>query len=201
MTGLDAIVAKIINDAQTSADARIASANERAQQIRADRRQISENRRELRLNSAADQVKRIEMRGLSSAKNENRALFLEKRNQLIDYVLTEALASLSDTPAHETFDIIKSKVLSCPIDQPASLILSEKDLKRVPKDFTEGLSQRTLFPVTIQPDPGSFTFGCIVVCGEVEYDYSAEGMLYERRDELRDRINRILFREESTGAN
>ncbi len=201
MTGLEAIIAKIINDAQTSADARIASANERAQQIRADRRQISENRREIRLNATAEQIKRIELRGQSSAKNESRALLLEKKNQLIDHVLTEALASLADTPAHVAFESIKSKVLACPIDQPATLILSEKDLNRIPKDFTEELSQQMRFPVSIQSDPGPFTFGCVVVCGEIEYDYSAEGMLYERRDELRDRINRILFSEESQGAN
>ena len=188
MTGLDAILAQIT------------VANEGAQKILCERTLAAETLSKQRLEAAAEQAKRIEIRGQSAAKNERRSRFLTERNRMIDEVLKQSLASLENTSSQEAFEQIEAYVLSCPIDQPVSLILSTGDVKRIPADFTEKLSEKLAFPITVNATPGKFTFGCVVVCGEVEYDGTAEGILYGRRDELRDLVNQILFSEESIGA-
>lgn len=200
MTGLDAILAQIITDANTQAEAKVNVANERAQIILSERTLAAETLSKHRLEAAAEQAKRIEIRGQSAAKNEKRSRFLTERNRMIDEVLKQSLASLANTSSQEAFEQIEAYVLSCPIDQPASLILSTGDVERIPDGFTEKLSEMLAFPITVNAAPGKFTFGCVVVCGEVEYDGTAEGILYSRRDELRDLVNQILFPEEPIGA-
>lgn len=196
MTGLDAILAKIISDANIAAEMRITAANESAQKIQAEQVQKAEAHRTVLLESASLQAKQIENRGYSAAKTNQRNLLLAERNLMIDDVLQQALASLSSASTEESFGQIEAYSLACPIDQPATLILSARDLERMPADFPKNLSEKLAFPITVREKPGVFTFGCVVVCGEVEYDGTAEGILYDQRDKLRDLVNKTLFAEE-----
>ena len=70
----------------------------------------------------------------------------------------------------------------------------------MPQDYAADLSAGLPAPVTVRPEPGDFSFGCIVVCGEIEYNGTAEGLMYEHRDEIRDLVYRILFSDEAKGA-
>ena len=200
MAGLDTIVDRIIEDAKAQAAIRIAAAKERASEIEDAHLQKAADTRALRLKDAAGQAERIRSRGDSAAKTALRNALLTERNRLIDEAILSAFQSLSEATAIEAFTQIASFAAGCPIDRPSTLILSARDLGRMPQGFAEKLSADLPFPVTVRPEPGNFTFGCVVVCGEIEYNGTAEGLMYERRDELRDLVFRILFANETKGA-
>ena len=200
MAGLDTIVDRIIEDAKAQAAIRIAAAKERASEIEDAHLLKAADTRAMRLKDAAGQAERIRFRGDSAAKTALRNALLNERNRLIGEAVQAAYQSLAELPPETAFGQIAAFAASCPIDRPSTLILSAKDLERVPRDFAEKLSAGLPWPVTIRPEPGDFTFGCVVVCGEIEYNGTAEGLMYERRDEIRDLVNRILFSDESKGA-
>ena len=200
MAGLDTIVDRIIEDAKAQAAIRIAAAKEHAAAVEDRHLLKAADTRAMRLKDAAGQAERIRSRSESAAKTALRNALLTERNRLIDEAVLSAFQSLSEVPANEAFAQIASFAAGCLIDRPSTLILSARDLERMPQGFAEKLSADLPFPVTVRPEPGNFTFGCVVVCGEIEYNGTAEGLMYERRDELRDLVFRILFANETKGA-
>lgn len=193
MTGLEAILNKIIEDAEATAASRVNAARNRASLIESEHLAKAESNRMARLADAASQAERLQARGHSAAKTALRNALLAERNLVINEVIDEAFRSLSEVPAEEAFDQITSYVVGCPAESDVTVILSATDLARMPADFAGVLSAKTNKTVTIRPEPGVFRFGCVVVAGEIEYNGTAEGILYDRRDELRDLVYRILF--------
>lgn len=200
MTGLDTIVDRITEDSKAQAALKIAAAKERAAGIEEEHLQKAAANRALRLAEAEKQAARIRSRGESAAKTSLRNALLTERNRLIDETVRAAYESLPDVPSEESFAQIRAFVTSCPLDRPSTLILSSRDLGRMPQDYAADLSAGLPAPVTVRPEPGDFSFGCIVVCGEIEYNGTAEGLMYEHRDEIRDLVYRILFSDEVKGA-
>lgn len=200
MTGLDTIVERILEDSKAQAAIKIEAAKLHAAGIEEEHLRKAAANRAARLDDAAKQSGRIQSRGESAAKTALRNALLTERNRLIDEVIEAAYQSLSDVPAEVAFAQIASFVAGCPIDRPSTLILSARDLVRMPECFANTLSAGLPYPVTIRPEPGDFTFGCVVVCGEIEYTGTAESLMYERRDEIRDLVFRILFAAPVKGA-
>ncbi len=199
MTGLEAIIKKIIEDAESAAASRLHAANNRASQIESEHLAKATENRSARLADAASQAERLEARGQSAAKTALRNALLAERNLIINEVIDEAFRSLSEVPAEEAFDQITAYVTGCPTESAVTVILSAADLARMPADFADVLSAKKNQTVTIRPEPGVFRFGCVVVAGEIEYNGTAEGILYDRRDELRDLVYKILFADPAEG--
>ena len=199
MTGLDAILAKIIEDAEQLAASRRASAGDRAALLESEHIQRATQAGAARSADAEKQAQKIRARGQSTAKTYLRNAALAERNRLIDEVIEQAFQSLADVSAQDAFARIESFAKSCPIDCPAILILCARDLERLPVDFAARMSAAIAQPITVRPEPGDFSFGCVVVIGEVEYNGTAEGILYDRRDEMRDKVNAILFANSAEG--
>ena len=200
MAGLDTIVDRIIEDSKAQAALKITAAKERAAAIEEEHLRKASAARTERLADAERQAARIRSRGESAAKTTLRNALLTERNRLIDEAAASAYRSLSDVPAEEAFGQITAFAASCPIDRPSTLILSSRDLGRMPQGYAEDLSAGLSYPVTVRPEPGDFSFGCIVVCGDIEYNGTAEGLMYEHRDEIRDLVYRILFSDDTKGA-
>lgn len=200
MAGLDTIVDRIIEDSKAQAALKIAAAKERAAGIEDAHLQKASANRTQRLADAEKQAARIRSRGESAARTALRNALLTERNRLIDETVRAAFESLADAPPEEVFGQIRAFVASCPLDCPSTLILTARELGRMPQGFAEDLSAGLPYPVTVGPEPGTFTFGCVVVCGEIEYNGTAEGLMYEHRDEIRDLVYRILFSDEIKGA-
>lgn len=200
MAGLDTIVDRIIEDAKAQAAIRIAAAKEHAAAVEDAHLIKAADTRAMRLKGAAGQAERIRSRSESAAKTALRNALLTERNRLIDEAVRDAYQSLSELPAETAFAQILAFAESCPIDRPSTLILSARDLGRMPSGFAEKLSAALPQPVTVRPKPGDFTSGCVIVCGDIEYNGTAEGLMYERRDEIRDLVCRILFPDEDKGA-
>lgn len=200
MSGFEKILAKIESDAESNAALILAEAEIAASRIIEERMLVSQKRETERLENANISANVILTRGKAAAEAERKRMLLAERNRILNLVLSSALEDLRSLPAEKAFEGIRSFVASCPLTGDAEVILSTNDLTRMPKDFEESLSACVGVHVTVRKTPGDFSFGCIVTSGEIEYNGTAEGILYDRRDELRDIANRILFANSTMGV-
>ena len=200
MSGFEKILAKIESDAESNAALILAEAEIAASRIIEERMLVSQKREAERLETANVSANAILSRGKAAAEAERKRMLLAERNRLLNLVLSSALENLQSLPAETAFETIRSFVVACPLTENAEITLSQNDLTRIPKNFEEDLSASVGVNVAIRKTPGDFSFGCIVSSGEIEYNGTAEGILYDRRDELRDIANRILFANSTTGV-
>jgi len=195
MSGLDKILSKILADAQAKGQLEIAEAQRKADVFLAGDSADAADLAEKRVAGAkADAQAHID-RSRSAAKLQTRRLLLQERNQIIDEVLADVKDSVSKLPDPEYFAMLKRFVLAHAQKDPGVLVLNKRDLSRLPDKFAASLSRELPMPLTISDTPGEFDAGCVLIFGEVEYNGTIDALINEKKDELRDLLNRELFAE------
>lgn len=193
MSGLDKILSTILADAKAKGDLEIAEAQRKADVFlaadAADAAVMAENR----ITGAKFEAQSHIDRSRSAAKLQTRRLLLQERNLIIDEVLAEVKDSVSALPNPEYFAMVKRFVLAHAQNEPGVLVLNKRDLSRLPVGFAASLSGELPQPVTISGTAGEFAAGCVLIFGEVEYNGTLDALINEKKDELRDLLNKELF--------
>jgi len=193
MSGLDKIISKIISDAQARAEFIINEANTRAAAIREQAAADASFEGERRIAAANADALAYAAQSHSAAGLETRRRLLSERNLIIDQILSEVKDSICSLPEEEYFLILKNYILSHPQNEPGIIVLNKRDLSRLPADFISSLSKGRQAPLTVSETPGNFDAGCVLIYGEVEYNGTISALINEKKDELRDLLNRELF--------
>ncbi|NLT10976.1 MAG: hypothetical protein GXY06_00965 [Clostridiaceae bacterium] len=199
MSSLDLITNKIISDANASAASRIERANEEARLI-FERKAAAATLECERLRAEADiNLERLRFKSESAAKALSGKRMLTEKGRLIDDCILKAREIIVNMSTEEAFHMISKFVGQSLIGvhQPATLILSENDLKRMPSNFIEKLASDIGTAIMLSDQPGNFDAGCIVKCELVEYNGTPDALIREHLDQLSDTIGAILFSDES----
>lgn len=195
MSGLDKILSKILADAQAAGELELSAARNRAAEILAADAAEAAEQVEKRISKAKSEAQALAERSESAAKLQTRRSLLQERNRIIDDVLGDVRLSVLSLPDQDYFKMLEHFVLSHAQKDPGMLILNKRDLARLPEGFAELLSSELPAPVTISDTPGDFDAGCVLIYGEVEYNGTLDALIYEKKDELRDLLNKELFAE------
>ena len=195
MSGLDKILAKILADAKAKGELEIAEAQKKAAVYIAGDAADASELAEIRVVSAKAEAQSHIERSRSAAKLQTRRLLLQERNQIIDEVLADVKDSVYKLPDPEYFAMLQRFVLAHAQKDPGVLVLNRRDLSRLPEGFAASLSRELSMPLTISDTPGEFDAGCVLIFGEVEYNGTLDAIVSEKKDELRDLLNRELFAE------
>jgi len=195
MSGLDKILSTILADAQAKGELEIAEAQKKADVFLAGDAADAAVLAQKHADGAKTDAQLHIARSRSAAKLQTRRLLLQERNQIIDEVLADVKDSVCNLPDPEYFAMLRNFVLAHAQKDPGVLVLNKRDLSRLPDGFASSLSQELSIPLTISETPGEFDAGCVLIFGEVEYNGTLDALVNEKKDELRDLLNKELFAE------
>ncbi|MBN1891223.1 MAG: V-type ATP synthase subunit E [Clostridiales bacterium] len=197
MSGLESILEKITEDANTSAQARIKRAEEDANAYLSRKREEAAAEAEQLIAAEEESLELFAAKSRSSAESEAKKRLLRERVVLIDEVLQRARERVISLPVDERFVMIERFVRShaSELTDGCELILNARDIASVPKNFSERLASIFSGGIRISEHPGHFEAGCILKCGFIEYNGTVDAVINDRLDEIRDLINQHLFDE------
>lgn len=160
---------RIIADAQHRADTQAAAVAEKTAQKRAQLETSSQSRAQLARRNA----------------------LLKQRRKEIDTTVEELEAYLLGLGDNEYFEALY-RLAAKLRGKSGELFLSKKDLKRLPKNFTERMEAAGV-DASVSQTPADITGGFILKCGDVEENMEFAAIISAGRDEIEDLINRELF--------
>lgn len=196
MTGLDTILESIRKDGQESADVILQKAKQEADEISARGLEDAQLRREEILRDAPQQAQDAADRVLSSAHREQRRILLTARQALIQETLEAAESSLFDLPDEEYFTVLLGLAAKRALPQKGELVLGSRDFARMPANFAkklqEALPQGAELTVVEKPNP-AIDGGFLLLYGGIEENCTFRALFDDKREELQDLTNQILF--------
>lgn len=196
MTGLEKILKAIEDDADALVEKILSEAKAVADEItEAAKKEAEKKCLEIASKSEMD-VQAALSRAQSAASLIERKTILDAKQQLINDVIAKAkdkLTTLSDSEYTETIIRMVKKNAH---NTSGTIVFSEADKKRLPKDFDtmlkKALEDKDGASLTISENNTKHS-GFVLIYGEIEENCTFEALFATAKDELQDRVNEILF--------
>ncbi len=195
MSGLEAILEKIITDAEKVAQRLLADAKAEADLLAVQGLEDSRRQEEAILEMARQEAFQIEKRANSTAAQKAKQQILAAKVTLIEETLEAVSEALINLPPQDYFEMLKDFIRRHHEPKPATVVLTQRDQDRLPADFTASLETELGTPVAISSTPGNFKAGVVLLYGDIEYNGSVEALINENREKLKDLLNQKLFGE------
>ena len=196
MAGIDKITKEIELEADKEA-ASIVSAAEAAAQAARDK---ANQERDAYISAADEKLSRKlaeeNKKTQSQCEQAEKLILLETKQFLIDDILRKAKVKLLIQGKEDYFDtLLKILEKSVQADK-GELMLSEKDMGRVPSDFESKanvVATKKGGTVVLSKNTVDIEGGFILKYGNIEINSSFDAIFDENRDELMDIVNGILW--------
>ena len=190
MAGLDKMKSQILNEAKAAADAKTAKANAEAEDI------LSQAKAEAEKRQSSISQKSASERVVSSIDLQRRTKILGAKQEMIAAVLDKAYETVAGLGDKEYFELILKMLGKYALSQEGEIFFSANDLKRMPTGFEQDAQQKA------QANGGSLKVsrkgmnienGFVLVYGGIEENCTLRAMFDAKRDELADKVHRMLF--------
>ena len=196
MSGLDKIKSQILDEANHSAEAKIAEANEKAEQMLSEAKAEAEAEVSRISAKSREAIAVYEDRVKSSGEMQRKQAILQAKQEVIADVLNKAYEKVraQDTAAY--FEMIRKMLEK--YAQPGDGIISfnAEDLKRMPKGFEaeiEKAAKEKGGSLKLSEEPKDMDGGFILVYGGVEENCTIRAMFDAKRGHLFDKVHEVLF--------
>lgn len=136
--------------------------------------------------------KQINNASKSRCELEIRNTILRKRRSEIDKTFDELQSYLVNLSDDEYFGFMYKLAETLDVES-GTVLLNQKDLNRLPGDFTEKF-QNVGISVTVSDSPVEIIGGFILKNGNVEENMAIDAVIMSKRDALEDIISRELFK-------
>ena len=190
MTSSEKILAGILKDAQDSADAIIADAEKKAQEIRSGILDGADARCDKIIAEAKKQAEAAVSNGNSAATLIKRDLMLKEKSAMINKVLNAAADRINGLGDEEYFEFLIEIAKNNRMNGRGEVFLCEKDLNRKTDTFKAELENLGL---TVNGSPADIDGGFILKYGDIQMNCAISALIHEKREILTDKVNRILF--------
>jgi len=189
MSGVEKIIARLIEENDAQCDDIIAAAEEKAAIIvgRAQKQgnEIIKNAE----NEAKARAAQIEATAGSAVVSNNRKDILEAKVKLINGVLADAQKSLHDLSTEAYFTTLAGLAKKNKQEGSCEMLLCERDLKRMPSDFIDKLG----YGFSVSPVPADIDDGFILKYGDIEINCTFAALFRAYSQELQAKANELLF--------
>ena len=189
MSGIEKIVSRLNEETEDQCREILFNAKKKAAEIVA--RAQTEGNAEIKAAEAEANKKREQI--LASAASQNSANErkdkLAARVALVDEVLEKAQQSLHDLSDEAYFNALAGLAKKNKQEGPAEMLLSERDLKRMPANFIDKLG----YGFTVSPVPAAIEDGFILKYGEIEINCTFAALFRANRQELQAKAASLLF--------
>ena len=196
MNGLDKIIAQILDDAKQESLAIEEQAKKDASEILKAADEKVKKLEEEQKTAAAAREKSYEERLRSSADLKKRQTVLARKQVIIGEMLKAAYDELLAKPDDEYFAWMEQLLSRYVTDQTGEIYVSKRDLERMPVEFPakiEEVAKEKGGSLVLKDEPKDIDGGFILVYGGVEENCSVGALFESQRDELADKVHRMLF--------
>ena len=200
MAGLQNIIDQIISDAQKEADGILADANAQADEILAEAKSESEKITAGIQKKSASDVENYRKRVQSSNDLYCRTETLRSRQELIGQIISEAYKRICDMDRQSYFDMLEKLIGKFALADSGEICFAQKDLQDMPAGYEERIAaaaKKAGGTLTLSKEGKNIENGFILVYGGVEENCTIRALFDEKREEMQDTVNAILFRKEA----
>lgn len=195
MAGLNKIIERIAQDSAVKCDGIIFDAQNEATKIKEAAVVKANNDKETIVAQANKEAKGLIDMAESGAELECKKVILSTKVEVIEKAILAAAEKLNDMPEDEYFAAIYALVKKYAQAADGEMVLSKKDLGRLPSDFEKKIN--TGLPkgakITLSKEPANISNGFILVYGDIEINCTFEALIAEKRDEIKDELYSIIF--------
>lgn len=196
MAGLDKIISQIKEESQEAAARTIAAARAQADEILAAARKEAESECADIERRSRQSVANILERGRSAADLKKRGSILAEKQQLIGETIAKAKAELKGMETDAYFEMILKLAVKSAQPGKGDLLLSEKDLARLPEGFEDKLNAALKdkgAALHISKDTRDIDGGFVLTYGGIEENCSIDALFDSAHETLQDKVQEILF--------
>ena len=196
MAGVDNIVNEILQQGQAKADELIAEARAKADEILQKSAEADEKMKLSSEQNTQRRVKDLAERAKSQSSLQKRQTVLKARQEIIDGVIEKAYLKLSTQGDEDYFSMAEKLVEKTARAGDGIICFNAEDLKRVPADFAqriEKIARSKGGTLKISDKGAKIRSGFILSYGGIEENCTLDSIFTEKRDELRDLVNSILW--------
>ncbi len=196
MSGLDKMKARILQEADQSAQEIIGKANADAEAMVKKAKEAAEAEAAEILSRAerdrADHARRVD----ASLDMKRKQAYLAAKQEVISQVLDKAYETVMDLDADKYFEMLEALLEKYVLPEEGEIRFSKKDLERIPEGFEEKIKTAAAAKggsLTLSPQPGEMDGGFVLVYGGIEENCTIKAVFASKREELSDQVNRLLF--------
>lgn len=196
MSGLDKMKARILEEAQSTAqeildkakvdaDAAVQAARESAE---AEAAKILERAKR----DAADYGVRVD----SSMDMQRKQAILAAKQEVIGGVLEAAYETIMNLDDAKYFEMLEKLLEKHALPEAGAICFSAKDLGRMPAGFPDKIKNIAASKggsLTVSEKPEKIDGGFLLVYGGIEENCTISAVFASRREEMSDQVNRLLF--------
>ena len=196
MAGLDKIISQINEESQKAAERITSEARAQADEILAEARKEAERECADIDRRSRQSVANLLERGRSSAELKKRGSLLAEKQRLIGEVIARAKAELKSMDGDAYFEMILKLAVKSAQPGKGELLLSGKDLVRVPEGFEDKLNaalKDKSAQLHISGDTRDIDGGFVLTYGGIEENCSIDALFDSAHELLQDKVQEILF--------
>lgn len=198
MTGTEKIKSKILEDAEFKANQIVEQAQRESQEIMAQAlKEAQEKRSEILKRGEADGMEAYR-RMLSVAGLDGRKEILKAKQDMVESAFSAAMERLCGLPDKDYQKLLEDMAVDAAKSENGEILLSEKDRKRLNKDFIKNINER----ITSAGKSGKLVLsqqsiktvgGFVLRYGEMEINSTFEILFGMLKPELENDVVNILF--------
>ncbi len=194
MTGLEKIVGRIGEESSKETAEIIEKAHQEADRIIEEAARKAEEEGKRIISESETESASIMSRAESAAALSKKQQLLSVKGEIIEEVFDEAMEQLCALPAEEYFTLIRKMILKYGRREFGKIAFSKRDLERMPFEFKTELSSMVEGGrLELETGAADIGGGFILRYGDIEENCSFEAILKERREELQEEVQKILF--------
>ena len=196
MTGVDKMISQILEEADAAASQKEADAASRAEAI------LSEAEKEAEiLKTEIEEKSEKELAGYESRhrladEQKRRTALLLAKQEIISDTIEKAYQKFCSMETEAYFEVIAKMIRKFALPKEGEILFSEKDLGRMPEGFRAEIARAAKEKggsLTVSGETRRMEGGFVLVYGGVEENCSFRALFDSRKDELQDKVNRLLF--------
>lgn len=196
MTGLDKIVDQIIDEANSSANEILEKARSAAEETKQKAAEEADALCNAIGRQSEAQIAGYRERMASSADLKRRTAILEAKQNIISQTIDKAYETFCNKTDDEYFKTIKEMLAKFALPENGEIFFSAKDLAKMPEGFEaelQAIAAKNGGYLSLSEEPRHLEGGFILAYGGIEENCSFEALFNSKRDELQDKVQRVLF--------
>lgn len=198
MAGLDKILSQITAESDAAINEILSKAEKEAADIKAQAEKEANEAVEKINRESASRLSDQKSRAESAAALAKRQMLLGEKQKLIGEVIDKAKESFLNLSDKEYFDTLIKLVKNNALPQDGEIIFNEKDLKRLPSDFSskvQAAAAERKGTLKVSNETRPIDGGFVLAYNGIEENCSISALFETNVEELQDKIQTLLFKQ------
>jgi len=196
MTGLERIINQILEEANNSAEEKLAAARQEAEKIIETAKEEAARAGEEISKRSEIAVSNYKERVKSSNDLTRRTAVLNTKQEVISEIIEKVYQSFCARDGEEYWNTIKEMLNTFALAQDGDIYFSKRDLDRMPMGFESEISkvaEEKGGKLTLSKESRVIDGGFVLAYGGIEENCSFKALFDSKEDDFRDQVQKILF--------